>query len=76
MRKQLFEKYNLENETYTSRELGEIVHNLNMANKWDINKFISFDVITKDRWQINFWGQAENIEFVRVENTNQFKAIA
>lgn len=75
MRKEMIEKYIFDVATYTARALDEIVHLINIDNKWNIEKFISFDVLDVNHWQINFWGQDENIVFERVNETNYFKAI-
>lgn len=74
-RKEMISKYNFNTETFTSRELDEIIHNINENNHWDIEKYISFDVLTKNSWQVNFWDNDENIVFVRIGDTNQFKAV-
>lgn len=71
----MIEKYIFDVATYTARALDEIVHLINEDNKWNIEKFISFDVLDNNTWQINFWGQDENIVFKRVSDTNYFKAI-
>lgn len=75
IRSEMITKYNFENATFTARELDEIVHDINESNRWNIDKFISFDVVTRDIYKINFWDNDENIEFVRVDASNQFKAV-
>ena len=75
-RNEMIKKYDFENKTFTARELDEIVHDINEANNWDIDKFISFDTVTINSWQINFWGLDENIIFQRIgELSSEFKAV-
>lgn len=74
-RKEMIEKYIFDVATYTTKALDEIVHLINIENDWNKEKYISFDVIDSKHWQINFWGQDENIVFERVNDTNYFKAI-
>lgn len=74
-RNDMISKYNFNTESFTARELDEIIHNINESNNWDIDKYISFDVVTNNHWQVNFWDNDENIIFARVEDTNLFKAV-
>lgn len=75
-RNEMIKKYDFKNKTYTARELDELIHHINEANNWNIDKFISFDTVTINSWQINFWGLDENIIFERIsELSSEFKAV-
>ena len=72
-REYLINKYALDVSVNTLQRLDEITRLENIENDWNPEKYISFDTITKDYYQINFWGQSENILFNRVNNTNYFR---
>lgn len=74
-RLEMIKEYVFDIASYTLDALDEIVKLINIDNNWSEEKYISFDVINFNTWQVNFWGNDENIIFQRVNNTNYFKAV-
>lgn len=74
-RTELINKYALDVSINTLQRLDEIVKLENIDNNWSEEKYISFDVIDSETWQINFWGNDENIIFKRINDENYFKAV-
>lgn len=64
----------LENVCYTLNHIEEMIRLVNINNDWNIEKYISLDVLDKNTWQVNFYGQHENLYFQKVQG-NYFKRI-
>lgn len=72
--KNLIEHLTLENVNYTLEHIEQIIRLVNIDNNWDIEKYISLDVLDSNTWQVNFYGQHENLYFRKVSG-NYYKRV-
>ena len=73
--KNLIKYLTLKNVSYTLSHIEEMIRLVNIENNWNVEKYISLDVLDKDTWQVNFYGQHENLYFQKVQG-NYYKRIA
>lgn len=70
----LIEYLTLENVCYTLAHIEERIRLVNINNDWNIEKYISLDVLDSNTWQVNFYGQHENLYFRKVQE-NYYKRV-
>lgn len=72
-RKKLIQKYALDVSVCTLERLDQIVRLENIENGWNLDSYISFDVVSNDYCKINFGDTDKDIYFQRINHSGYFK---